>query len=80
MRWGIIAALVLWCGVGLAEDSVEEVKSKFAGNCHDTEDSIIQINILNLFPESDGGKLSTNWNMGSLRNHGGGEATLTKPC
>ena len=30
MRWGIIAALVLWCGVGLAEDSVEEVKSKFA--------------------------------------------------
>ena len=27
MRWGIIAALVLWCGVGLAQEPVVQAKN-----------------------------------------------------
>ena len=55
MRWGIIAALVLWCGVGLAEDSVEEVKSKFEEILNNAKN---KIGVLEKFAEEQKSKVT----------------------
>jgi hypothetical protein len=55
MRWGIIATLVLSCGVGLAEDSVEEVKSKFEEILNNAKN---KISVLEKFAEEQKAKVA----------------------
>ena len=55
MRWGIIIALFLWCGVGLAEDSVEELKSKFEQAINDAKN---KISVLEDFAEQQKSKVT----------------------